>query len=83
MLRSASHPCAAEAIRKSGEERFYGPFERWLGGKHAAERVRVAAGLIKGVVIDRHINGDFGLSDGERERFRKRLARLLQAAIEE
>ena len=30
MLRSASHPSAAEAIKQSGEERFYGPFAEWL-----------------------------------------------------
>jgi AcrR family transcriptional regulator len=82
MLRSASHPSAAEAIRKSGEERFYGPFARWLGGRNAAERVRVAAGIIKGVVIDRRIADDFGLTAKERERFRVRLARVLQAAVD-
>ncbi len=83
MLRSASHPSAAEAIRQSGEERFYGPFAKWLGGHNASERVRMAASIIKGVVIDRRIAGDFGLSQAARERFRVRLARLLQAAIEE
>ncbi len=82
MLRSASHASAAEAIRKSGEERFYGPFARWLGGKNAAERARVAAGIIKGVVIDRRIADDFGLTLKERERFRARLARVLQAAVD-
>lgn len=82
MLRSASHPAAAETIRQSGEERFYGPFERWLGGENAAVRVRLAAGIIKGVVIDRHISDDFGLGPEERERFRQRLAALLQAAID-
>jgi AcrR family transcriptional regulator len=82
MLRSASHTSAAEAIRKSGDERFYGPFARWLGGKNAAERVRVAASIIKGVVIDRRIAADFGLAPKERERFRARLARVLQAAVD-
>lgn len=82
MLRSASHPRAAEAIRKSGEERFYGPFARWLGGPNAPERARVAAGLIKGVVIDRRIASDFGLTARERGRFRDRLARILQAAVD-
>lgn len=82
MLRSASHPSASEAIRKSGEERFYGPFARWLGGARAAERARVAAGIIKGVVIDRRIAGDFGLTTRERDRFRQRLARVLQAAVD-
>jgi AcrR family transcriptional regulator len=81
MLRSASHPVAAQAIRESGEARFFGPFARWLGGDKAAERVRLAASIIKGVVMDRHISDDFGLTADEREHFRKRLAELLQAAI--
>ena len=83
MLRSASHPAASEAIRQSGEERFYGPFAEWLGGRNANERVRMAASIIKGVVIDRRIAGDFDLSPKERERFRVRLARILQASVEE
>jgi AcrR family transcriptional regulator len=82
MLRSASHPGAAEAIRKSGQERFYGPFADWLGGKNAPERVRVAAGIMKGVMIDRRISEDFGLTPKERDRFRARLAKVLQAAID-
>lgn len=82
MLRSASHPGAAEAIRKSSEEMFYGPFASWLGGKNAPERVRLAASIMKGVIIDRHISEDFGLTPAEHERFRTRLARALQAAID-
>lgn len=81
ILRSASSPRAAEAIQKSGEQRFFGPFEAWLGGPNAKERVRVAAGIIKGVAIDRKIAGDFGLDPEARERFRIRLASVLQAAI--
>lgn len=83
MLHSADHPVAAEAIRKSGEERFFGPFERYIGGKNAPERVRLAASIIKGVVMDRLISDDLGLTDAERERFRARLAKMLQAAIAE
>ncbi len=81
MLRSADHPVAAEAIRTSAEERFYGPFRRWLGGRNADARVRLAAAIIKGAVMDRLISDDFGLSPEARETFRRRLARALQAAI--
>jgi AcrR family transcriptional regulator len=83
MLHSADHPVAAEAVRKSGEERFFGPFERYLGGKNAPERVRLAASIIKGVVMDRLISDDLGLTPPQRARFRARLAKTLQAAIEE
>lgn len=82
MLRSSSHATACEAIRASGEERFYGPFARWLGGDNAACRVRTAAALMKGVMIDRRISEDFGMSPKERARFRKRLARVLQVAVD-
>jgi AcrR family transcriptional regulator len=83
MLQSYSHAIASEVIRVSGEERFYGPFARWLGGKNAVERVRTAAALVKGVMIDRRISDDFGMSTQERARFRKHLARVLQVAVDE
>ncbi len=83
MLRSGSHPAAAEAIRKSGEERFFGPFAEWLGGRNTEERVRLAGGIIKGVVIDRRIANNFDLPPKALERYRSRLAKTLQAAIEE
>jgi hypothetical protein len=37
---------------------------------------------MKGVMIDRRISEDFGMSTNERALFRDRLARVLQAAIE-
>jgi AcrR family transcriptional regulator len=83
MLRSATHPAASEAIRQSGEARFYGPFAQWLGGRNTEERVRLAGSIIKGVVIDRRIASDFGLNAKALERYRTRLARTLQTAIEE
>ncbi len=82
MLRSAASPSAAEAIRRSGEERFYGPLARWLGGAGADERARLAGAIIMGVAVDRRIADDFGLSPKERRRFRARLARNLQAAVD-
>lgn len=83
MLRSASHATACEAIRVSSEERFYGPFARWLGGREAPERVQAAAAIMKGVTINRRISEDFGLTPEERRRFRIRLAKVLQAAIDQ
>ncbi len=82
MLRSSSSSAASEAIRRSGEERFYGPFARWLSGPEAKERAHLAGSIIKGVAIDRKIDGNFGLSPRERNRFRARLARTLQSAID-
>jgi AcrR family transcriptional regulator len=82
MLRSASSPDAAETIRRIGEERFYGPFAKWLGGRDAKVRARLVADIIKGVTIDRVISEDFGFGPEAREKFRARLARTLQAAID-
>ena len=82
ILRSASSPKAREAIQKSGEERFFGPIEKWLGGPNANIRARLIADIVMGVTIDRVISDDFGLDDAAREQFRVRLARILQSAIE-
>jgi Tetracyclin repressor-like, C-terminal domain len=82
MLRSASSPDATEAIRRIGEERFYGPFAKWVGDRDAQVRARQVADIIKGVTIDRVISEAFGFEPATRERFRARLARTLQAAID-
>jgi AcrR family transcriptional regulator len=82
ILRSASSPKAREAIQKSGQERFFGPIENWLGGPDARVRARLIADIVMGVTIDRVISDDLGLDDEAREAFRARLARTLQSAIE-
>jgi AcrR family transcriptional regulator len=82
MLRSASSPDATEIIRRMGEERFYGPFAKWLGGRDAKIRARLVADIIKGVTLDRVMAEDFGFTPDAREKFRARLARTLQAAID-
>ncbi|SUS03277.1 conserved hypothetical protein [uncultured Defluviicoccus sp.] len=83
ILRSSSSPDAVEVSRRIGEERFYGPFAKWLGGRDAKVRARLVADIIKGVTIDRVISEDFGFSADAREKFRTRLARTLQSAIDE
>jgi len=82
MLRSSASAQALEAIRRNSHQNFYGPFERWLGGPDAAVRAHLAGGIIMGLTIARAINDTCALEKGERERLRRRLAEILQKAIE-
>ncbi len=82
MLRSASSTKASEVIRRSSQETFYGPFEAWLGGEHAAARARLAAGMIVGFAITRAIDENYLLNDSEREVLCERLAEALQRAVD-
>ncbi len=82
ILRSASSPVAAQAIRKSVEERFFGPFRDWLGEPDAEARIHLAGSIMKGVAFSRLVEDDLGMDDDTRIRFEARLAILLQAAID-
>jgi hypothetical protein len=81
MLRSASSPKAAEAIRRNGQETFYGPFEDWLGGEDVEVRVRLAACTIMGFAISRAIDETYGLDEEGRKKLCGRLATLLQDIV--
>ena len=83
ILRSAASPTAASVIRKSGEERFFGPFRDWLGEPGAEHRIHLAGALMKGVAFSRLVEDDLGMDDETRNRFEDCLAGLLQAAIED
>lgn len=82
ILRSASSPKAREAIRKSGEERFFGPIERLLDGPDAKIRARLIADIVMGAMVDRVISDDFDLNVEERKKFHARLACMIQGMIE-
>lgn len=82
MLRSASSPKAAEVIRRASSEGFYQPFTEWLGGKDAAIRVRIAAGLMMGITVGRDISGGFDMTPEECERLKARIAPILQDLID-
>lgn len=82
MLRSASSPAAAEPLRRSMRTHFHDPFAAYLGGPHADARARLAGDLIMGVCMSQAISADHDLDDEGRAHLRKRLALVLQAAVE-
>lgn len=82
MLNSASSPKAAHVVRTRAEHEFYGPFAAWLGGEDAHIRARLAGAVMMGSSLGRMLTGDFGLEPPALAQFQKRLAALLQAAIE-
>ena len=82
MLRSMSSPKAAEIIRKSSYERFYGPFLNWLGGEDAEVRSRMVLGTLMGMALSRDMGGGFGLSEEDTAKLCERLAVLFQNCID-
>ena len=73
---------AAEIVRGSSEQRFYGPLAEWIGGPDRAIRAHLVASLIKGVAVGRETTGDFSMTVDQREELCARLARTLQAMID-
>ncbi|HEY9235385.1 MULTISPECIES: TetR/AcrR family transcriptional regulator [Phenylobacterium] len=82
MLRSASSPAASGPLRRAMHIHFHGPFAAYLGGPDAEVRARLAGDLIMGVAISRAITPDHDLDEEGRARLRKRLAAVLQAAVD-
>ena len=79
MLRSASSEKASQAIRESGQMRFYDPLAAMLVGDDKMVRARLIGALIMGVAISRALAPDLGLyDDDERKVFCEILAEKLQ-----
>lgn len=78
MLRSTSSPKASQAIRDSGQARFYDPLAAMLEGEDKVVRARLIGAMIMGVAISRALLPDLGLDDEGREAFCKTLAQQLQ-----
>ena len=79
MLRSASSTKASQAIRESGQARFYDPLAAMLDGDDRMVRARLIGSLIMGVAISRALVPDLGLDDEGRKVFCKLLAERLQS----
>lgn len=82
MMRSSSSPKALEVIQRASREGFYQPFVEWVGGEHAAVRVRLAAGLMMGLSISKDLAHGLELTPEECELLRERIATLLQGLID-
>lgn len=82
MLRSIGSAKAAEIIRRSAHERFYGPFIKWLGGEDAEVRSRMVLGVLMGMALSRDMGGGFGLSEEDTAKLCERLAVLFQNCID-
>lgn len=83
MLRSVSSSKAQEIVRRVSEQKFYGPFAEWIGGEHAAVRARLAAALMMGMEVNRHVAGGRRQSPEECQELERRLAAMLQAVIDD
>jgi len=81
MLRSASSPRAGETIRRTGEERFYGPMADWLGGEDAAVLARVLGALMMGMGVARAISVDFELDEAARERLEAQVEATIRTLL--
>lgn len=82
ILRSIGSARAMEVVRAASQEKFYGPFEAWIGGEDAPVKARLAGGLIMGMTVGRETTGGAHLSAEHKELLRDRLAATLQAIID-
>lgn len=82
ILRSIGSARAMDVVRAASQERFYGPFEAWIGGEDAPIKARLAGGLIMGMTVGRETSGGGQLTDTQKARMRDRLAETLQAIID-
>lgn len=82
MLRSANSQKAAELVQESIGRRFHNPFTEWLGGEDADIRARLIGGIMMGMSLSRTLTDGYGLSEEKKTRLCRRLAALIQEAVE-
>ncbi|MDP3660361.1 TetR/AcrR family transcriptional regulator [Phenylobacterium sp.] len=81
MLRSASSPKAAAAIRQFIEARFYGPMVEWLGCADATVLSRLLGALMMGMGVTRAISPDLDLDAAGREALERKVEAILLAML--
>lgn len=81
MLHAAGSPKATPIIRESIKKRFHDPFAELIGGPDAGVRVQAFGAVVMGVMVSRMLNGDFPVTDADRDRLRTRFEAMLNAAL--
>ena len=81
LLRSIGSTKASELVQRNGQDRFFGPFETWVGGPDACVKTRLAAGFMMGMSIGGELCPD-NLTPEQREEMRDRMAVILQQMID-
>jgi AcrR family transcriptional regulator len=83
MLRSANSPRAAEVIRQSSHENFYGPVAQWLGGADGAVKARLLGAVMMGLGVVRTLSPDFMLESEDLATFQDQVQRMIYSMISE
>ncbi|MEG1453681.1 TetR family transcriptional regulator [Brevundimonas sp.] len=83
LLRSIGSTKAMDIVQSTSNANFFQPLTLWLGGKHAAGRARLVAGMIMGVAISREMSDGYAEVDTvDREAMVQRFAAILQAEVD-
>lgn len=82
LLRAATSPNTAPLLNVAIQERFLQPICEWLGGKDAAPRARVLAGVFIGFLVERLIRGA-PLEGHERDCFIDRAAATFELLLDD
>lgn len=83
LLRSIGSTKAMDIVQRTSDANFFQPMTLWMGGKNAAGRARLVAGMIMGVAISREMSAGYSeVGDEDREVMIRRFANILQAEVE-
>ncbi len=83
MLRSVGSARAGDLVRDFVRHRFSGPLTEWIGGPDAAVRCALVGSMMMGVAMNRDLGGCADMDDDVKAALEDRLARALQAFIDD
>lgn len=83
LLRSIGSSKAMDIVQTTSNKNFFEPLTEWIGGRNAAGRARLVAGIIMGVSVGREMNdGYLRIGAADREAMIRHLARILQSIVD-